>query len=213
MQNLTKKGLLLLSLFCFGFLKAQDSLKVNVKSNPVLFYEGYTGFAGANKAGWTAGVTGNYQFFKRDLITIRFSAFIAYQNDLLLDGPIVGIPVYDRNERIVDYGILFGKRWVWGGVSVSASIGASYNYHEYLEKIDENYYHREETFFGTPFEVNVKFFKKQKRRFRAYYGIIPATKKKVAFGRSIGLKFVANWSDVSYTGFGISLGLGTHKKY
>ncbi|MGC4041051.1 MAG: hypothetical protein QM710_09790 [Flavobacterium sp.] len=147
------------------------------------------------------------------MLTARVAGFIGNEPYSGLDGPIVGIPYYNRRERIVDYGLMYGKRWIWGGVSLSASVGVSYNQHEYLEKIDEDYFVQKEDFFGTPFEVNVKFFKKQKRRYRAYYGLIPVTRRPVAFGRSIGLKFVANWSKTSYTGLGISLGLGTHKKY
>lgn len=220
MRNLIQKSFLLLLIFCVNCLKAQDSLKVkkdslivNAKSNPVFFYEGYVGFAGANTAGWTAGVTANYQFFRTDLVTARLATFVGYESEVAMFGPIIGFPVFRRDERIVDYGLLYGKRWVRGGVSFSISVGVSATHYEYFEKIDADYYPREENFIGTPFELNLKFFKKQKRRLRLYYGIIPVTKKKVAFGRSIGLKFVGNLSKASYTGFAISYGFGCHKKY
>jgi hypothetical protein len=220
MQNQITKTLFFLLLFLGNSLRAQDSLKVsqdslkiNVKPNPVFFYEGYVGFAGANTAGWTAGVTVNYQFFRTDLLTARVGAFLGYDTEVAMLGPIIGVPVYRRTERIVDYGLLYGKRWVRGGVSFSISAGVSAVHYEYLEKIDFDYHQREKNFIGTPFELNLKFFKKQKRRFRIYYGIIPVTKKKVSFGRSIGLKLVGNISKSSYTGFAISYGFGCHKKY
>jgi hypothetical protein len=220
MQNLIKKPLFFLLLFYANCLKAQDSLKVkqdslkiDTKSNPVYFYEGYIGFGGAKTAGWTAGVTINYQFFRTDLLTARVGTFVGYEAEVAMLGPIIGVPVYRRSERIVDYGLLYGKRWVRGGVSFSNSAGISAMHYEYLEKIDEDYYPREKNFIGTPFELSLKFFKNHKRRFRVYYGIIPVTKKKVSFGRSIGLKFVGNLSKSSYTGFAISYGFGCHKKY
>jgi hypothetical protein len=220
MQNQVRKTLLLVSMFCVNWLNAQDStsvrqdsLKIGVKSNPVYFYEIYIGFGGGRAPGWTAGATVNYQFSRTDLLTARVGAFMGYETKLVMIAPVIGLPIYERTERIVDYGLLYGKRWVRGGVSFSISAGVSYVQHEYLQKIDDDYYKREESFIGTPFELNLKFFKNNKRRLRLYYGIIPVTKKKVSFGRSIGLKLVGNISKASYAGFAISYGFGCHKKY
>ncbi|MGC4041050.1 MAG: hypothetical protein QM710_09785 [Flavobacterium sp.] len=59
-----KKTLCLFLLGITNLTMAQDSLKVADKKQPILFYDAYVGFANGIDAGWTAGVTLNYQFFK-----------------------------------------------------------------------------------------------------------------------------------------------------
>ncbi len=208
-----KKTFFLMLLFTANLSIAQDSLMVAQKKQPIIFGEAYIGAGGAVSAGWNLGATLNYQFFKRDLITARIGAFSSYTSEYALLAPTVAIPFAKRTEKIVDYGLLYGKRWISGGFSFSASAGVATIQHEYLEKIGEDYYAREERLFGVPYELNFKFFKKQKRRYRAYYGIIPVTKKKVAFGRNIGFKLSGTISKANYCAFGISFGLGVHKKY
>lgn len=220
MQNLIRKILFLLLFFSANYSKAQDSLKVRqdslkaaTKSNRIYFYEGYVGFGGAKTAGWTAGVTLNYQFFRTDLLTARVSTFIGYESEVAMLGPVIGFPVFIREEKIADYGLLYGKRWIRGGVSFNVSAGVSFVRYDFLKEEDSNYIQKRKDFFGVPFELSLKFFKNIKRRLRLYYGIIPVTKQKVAFGRSIGFKLVGNLSGASYTGFAISYGFGCHKKY
>lgn len=75
------------------------------------------------------------------------------------------------------------------------------------------YYEVSENSIGFPFEVNIKWFKNVKRRYRAYYWLIPLGHKKVAFGRSFGFKLVGNISKTNYFGLAFNFGLGTHKKY
>ena len=173
----------------------------------------YVGFGGANSAGWGIGGNVNYQFNRTDLITARIGGFASYTTELALLAPAVGFPVFRRDEQMLDYGLLYGKRWIGKGSSFSISAGVAYINHQYLEKVDDQYYLQKENLIGIPFEVNLKFFKKQKRRLRLYYGIIPVTKKRVAFGRSFGFKVVGNISKANYTAFGISYGFGWHKKY
>jgi len=60
--------------------------------------------------------------------------------------------------------------------------------------------------------VNVKWFKKEKKRFRAYYGLIPIGKP-TSFGRSFGFKLYGNIGKLSYVGIGINYGFGWHKRY
>jgi hypothetical protein len=207
------KRILLLLLFTTGAAIAQDSLKVVKKDNPIFFYEGYVGFGGGKSAGYTIGATVNYQFFKTDLLTVRIATFLSYTTEAAYLAPIIVFPVFERSEQITEYGLLYGKRWIAGGTSFSISAGVSVINHEYLQKINDDYFYREQNLMGIPFEMNVKFFKSQKRRLRLYYGIIPVTKKRVAFGRSIGFKFAGNIGKANYTSLGISYGFGVHKKY
>jgi|SRR6218665_373761 len=213
MQNQLKRAFAFLLLFSINSVIAQDSLAVKTKTNPIVFSEMYVCFGGANSAGWTIGGTVNYQFSNTDLLTVRLGAYAGFHTELALLAPAVGIPVIKRNELIADYGFLYGKRWIAGGTSFSVSAGISFLHHEYLEEINEDYYLRKENVMGIPFEMNVKFFKKQKRRLRIYYGLIPLTKKKVAFGKSFGFKVVGNIGKANYFAIGISYGIGTHKKY
>ncbi|MES2410689.1 MAG: hypothetical protein V4535_04520 [Bacteroidota bacterium] len=213
MQNPIKKILLLLMVLLLNNVSAQDSLKVKTKSNPIIFYEAYIGFGGASTSGWILGGTINYQFLKRDLLTARVSSFLGYENNIALLAPTIGFPVFNEKEQITDYGILYGKRWISSGFSCSVSGGVSYNVWKHFEPAGDSHYKVEEHSFGFPFEVSLKFFKNQKRRFRVYYGLIPIGRQKVGFGRSIGFKFVGNISKTTYTGFAISYGFGWHKKY
>lgn len=192
---------------------AQDSIPVVPKTNPIVFYEGYGGVGGANSSGWVIGATVNYQFFKNDLITARLGAFAGYDNHAAMLAPAVGLPIFRERERIVDYGILYGKRWISGGFSVSVSGGISGVNRKHYEVLEESYYEVRQHSLGFPFEVNVKWFKERKKRFRAYYGLIPIGTRKVGFGRSIGLKLVGNISKTNYIGGAISYGFGWHKKY
>ena len=213
MQNQLKKLRLILILFSMNSLMAQDSLAVKNKTNPILFYEMYAGIGSAEYAGWNLGFTANYQFFRNDLLTARIAGFSSYRSDVAMIAPVIGIPFYTKNEHIGDFGLLYGKRWVNGGASFSVSAGISYVDYKCLVNIDDKFYFRQQHLIGIPFELNVKFFKKEKRRLRLYYGIIPVTRKKVAFGRSIGFKLSGNISQANYLSFGISYGFGCHKKY
>lgn len=117
-----------------------------------------------------------------------------------------------QREVQYEYGFLYGKRWTYGNYSLSGSVGISHFNRFYYENIqDEEKLH--ETYFGVPFEFNLKFFKARKQRFRAYYGLIPIGKKKVSFGRSVGFKLTGNIAKHSNLGIGINYGFGWHKKY
>jgi len=192
---------------------AQDSLVVAVKKQPIVFYDFDVSFGGAESAGWGIGATVNYQFLKKDLLTARLRGFASYASEYVLLAPTIAFPVLRKEESIVDYGILYGKRWISGGFSFSASAGIAAIRYEYAEQVGEDYFMRKEDLVGIPFELNFKFFKKEKRRLRLYYGLIPVTKKKVAFGRSLGFKLSGTISKANYFSFGISFGMGTHKKY
>jgi hypothetical protein len=62
-----------------------------------------------------------------------------------------------------------------------------------------------------PIELNFKWFKSKKKRYRIY-GIIPVGEP-TSFGRNFGFKLVGNISKNSFVGLGIVYGFGIHKKY
>lgn len=208
------KYLLFLIFFIYTTF-AQDSIKVDVtkKPNPIIFADFDVSFGGAEHAGWGIGGSVSYQFFNTDLVTARIRGFGSYSSEYVLLTPMTPFPVFRKNETIVDYGLLYGKRWINGGTSFSVSAGIAAIRYQYSQRMGDEYYRRDENLIGIPYELNVKFFKKVKRRYRAYWWLIPVTKQKVAFGRSFGFKLSGTISKANYCSLGISFGLGTHKKY
>ena len=95
-----------------------------------------------------------------------------------------------------------------GNFSVSISTGISYVETNYYQETEDYYEKVHEDYFGVPFEVNIKWFKSKKSRFRAYYGLIPIGKKKVAFGRSVGFKMIGNVGQNNYVGLAFTYGFG-----
>ena len=155
----------------------------------------------------------NYQFGKTDLITFRTAAIIGTSREYAALSPVIILPFLVQREVQTEYGLLYGKRWTYGNYSLSGSAGVSHFNRKYFgigkETVDELY----ENYFGVPFEFNIKFFKENKQRFRAYYGLMPIGKKKVSFGRSVGFKLTGNIAKHSNLGIGINYGFGWHKKY
>lgn len=209
------KRYLLVTILMATNLFAQDTLKVAepLKSNPIIFCDFDLGFGRANQAGWGIGASVNYQFYKNDLLTARIRIFDAYDAEYVPLGPILVLPIFEKDENIVDCGLLYGKRWIFGGTSISVSTGVSAIKYQYSQVVNETVFRKKEALLGIPFEVNLKFFKKVKRRYRAYYWLIPTGKEKVAFGRNFGLKLAGTISKANYFSIGFSFGLGTHKKY
>ncbi|WP_035693843.1 hypothetical protein [Flavobacterium soli] len=208
------KKLVVLFFFCLQVLgqnnTANDSL---VKTNPILFAEIFGGFGGGTYGGaWSWSLALNYQFNEKDLLTARYSGVAVGKRDNIVIG-FSAIPVFVRKESLEEYAVLYGKRWIDDGFSVSVSSGISFVNRNYYEEMEDRYEKLNEDFFGVPIEVSLKWFKSKKSRFRAYYGIIPIGKKKVAFGRSFGFKLSGNMAKSSYFGIGISYGFGLHKNY
>jgi len=208
-----KKLSFLFLLFWMNSTVAQDSLKISKSGNPILFAEGYVGLGGADAMGTIYGLSLNYQFFEKDLITIRYTGYKEYGSNALLLTPVTPFPYFVKTDEIEELGLLYGKRWVNRGHSWSISAGLSYSEMLYVERIDEANYWRERNTVGIPFEVNIKWFKNERKRFRAYYGLIPIGSQRVGFGRSFGFKIAGNISKANYVGFAINNGFGWHKKY
>ncbi len=209
-------GLLIIS--C-NFTYAQEKI-VNdsvSKTNPIIFFEAYAGIGSVqNDFGWVIGGNLNYQFYKTNLVTGRLN-FIGGSSSTNLILASTGLYPLLRDGEIreeqFEGALLYGKRWINKGVSFSVSGGVSYVYRQY-PKEESNYWVKEtQQYLGLPIELNVKFFKKEKKPFRAYYGIIPTGKRKVSFGRAVGFKIIGNFGKSDYIAFGITYGLGWHKKY
>jgi len=179
------------------------------KNNPILFSEAYFGGGGSDSGGLLIlGLNLNYQFNKADLLTARYSGLAGGRNYYHLF-----FPFFVRGESREEFAFLYGKRWVDDNFSWSVSTGVSYTYREYHQK-NEGYVEKlNEDYYGVPFEFSIKWFKGEKSRFRAYYGLIPIGKKKVSFGRSVGFKLIGNISKNNYAGVAFTYGFGWHKNY
>lgn len=187
----------------------KDSLNVG-KDNPIVFAEVIMGIAGGSASGPTVGMTANYQEAK-SLYTFRYiyqyelkSAYAAFS--------FVGFPFFINKRHVNEFSLLYGRRTIKDGRSYSFSGGISFNSVIYNKSQNNAAYLDDTTFVGFPFEVNIKWFKKEKKRFRAYYGLIPIGKP-TSFGRSLGFKLYGNFGKLSYVGIGINYGFGWHKRY
>ena len=125
---------------------------------------------------------------------------------------LTGIPFLVENLNSNEISLLYGKRFIKDGHSWSFSGGVSANYALYKRRVDGVNQRASEAFVGFPLEINIKWFKKKKKRFRAWYGIVPIGKP-TAFGRSLGFKLYGNLGKLSYIGIGLNYGFGWHKKY
>lgn len=197
--------------FCFFLGHSQDSIAIR-KSNPILFSEGYLGYAGGSSNGFALGAGLNYQFYKKDLLTLRVTALLGNRMRYAA-AEVAPFPDFVRQEVLEEYALLYGKRYIFDNFSLSFSGGISLTNRRFYEETTEFYQLNSDRMVGFPFEVNIKWFKSEKDRFRAYYGLIPIGKRKVSFGRSIGFKLIGNVSKTNYTGIGITYGFGFHKKY
>ena len=209
------KAVLLLFLFHLNSF-GQDSIvsKIRNKSNPILFSEFYFGGAGSDNGGlWLLGYNLNYQFNDKDFLTARFSGLLGIYDNYTLLAPTLIFPFSDRKETQQEYALLYGKRWVKENVSFSISSGVSHTDRVYYKRVDEYYEKLNQDYFGIPIELNVKWFKAEKSRFRAYYGLIPIGSRRVSFGRSIGFKITGNFAKNDYLGLAVTYGFGWHKNY
>ena len=214
-ENKMTKILIVLLYFVSFHLIAQEHVELDSiqKTNPIIFAESYVGIGGGSSFNFFGGLGLNYQFGKTDLITFRTAAIIGTSREYAALSPIIILPFLAQREVQVEYGLLYGKRWTYGNYSLSGSAGISHFNRKYFGIGQEENNKLYQNYFGVPFEFNIKFFKENKQRFRAYYGLIPIGKKKVSFGRSVGFKLTGNIAKHSNLGIGINYGFGWHKKY
>jgi hypothetical protein len=183
------------------------------KNEPILFGEFIFGGAGEinGNGGFLLGGELNYQR-KTHLFSARYLEHIQLESEAVFLSPFTPIPIIREKINHQEIALLYGKRWIYNGSSLSISGGVSLN--TYSNRItDENneQIKIKESYIGIPLEVNFKWFKSRKKRYRIY-GVIPVGKP-TAFGRNFGFKLIGNISKNSFIGLGIVYGFGIHKNY
>lgn len=198
--------------FLFHILSAQTQVdSIKVKSNPIIFGDFMIGGAGGEANGFAFVFDLNYQINK-DLITLRSTYLLAENKDVNILEALLIIPLFIGGDSVNEFSLLYGKRFIFDGSALSISAGVSTNLIKFKETINDERIAQRNSYIGIPFEVNFNFFKKEKKRYRAIYGLIPVGKP-TSFGRSIGLKVFGNFGEYNYFGIGLNSGLGWHKKY
>ncbi|GAB4154472.1 MAG: hypothetical protein Tsb0033_02500 [Winogradskyella sp.] len=205
-----KVNLLIGALLCVSFSYTQNPVDKEDKTNPIVFIETIFGYAGGNAHGPTLGAEINYQL-QKNLFSLRYIYQTRFNFDFAILG-LVGLPIITNDLNINELSALYGYRNVTDGHSWSFSGGLSTNFVSYKTRTDVMITRDFEVYMGFPFEINIKWFKKEKKRFRAYYGLIPIGKP-TSFGRSVGFKFYGNIGKMSYVGLGLNYGFGWHKRY
>lgn len=196
-------------LLAIAFISSKTQLFAQdpVKQNPVIFFDESLGGAFGNAGGLAIILGLNYQV-NQSLFTVRYVGTARFGVDVI--APLVPLPFINLKNSMGEVALLYGIRMVEGNNGVSFSLGASYN--EFDQFYDRTGYNEKSyKYFGVPFEASIKWFKKEKQRFRIY-GIVPVGKP-TAFGGSIGFKLFGNISKQSYAGIALSYGLGLHKRY
>ncbi|MDT0647527.1 hypothetical protein RM545_12580 [Zunongwangia sp. F260] len=201
--------LVLISVILFSSCYSQDTIK---KTNPVLFGEIILGYGGSfgEFGGFAYGGSGNIQYEKH-FFTIRHIENPQFQYGAVAIG-LIGIPIVKSKFKNTELALLYGRRYVKNGRSLSFSGGISKN--EFEAKFrDENDQSLKVVadHYGFAYELNVKWFKAKKKPYRIY-AIIPVTKP-TSFGRSFGFKLTGNISEHSYLGVAMTYGFGWHKEY
>ena len=183
-------------------------------NSPIIFGEFIFGGAGriGGNAGFLLGGELNYQYNK-NLFSIRYLENSQLDPDIFFLTPFTAFPILRKKNYNKETAVLYGKRWIYGGSSLSVSGGISFNtFLSHLTDQNNRNYTTKDNYVGFPFEVNFKWFKSKKKRYRILYGLIPVGKP-TAFGRNFGFKLVGNISKNSFIGLGLVYGLGIHKKY
>ena len=183
------------------------------KNEPIIFGEFIFGGAGEinGKGGFLLGGELNYQR-KTHLFSARYLEHIQLESDAVFLSPFTPIPIIREKINHQEIALLYGKRWIYNGSSLSISGGVSLNtYSNRITDKNNEQIRIKEDYIGIPLEVNFKWFKSRKKRYRIY-GIIPVGKP-TAFGRNFGFKLIGNISENSFVGLGIVYGFGIHKKY
>lgn len=193
----------------FGQDSVKTSEQVAVKTNPIIFGEIGFGFALAGISGPQATFGLNYQI-KNSLLTARYTGIADLKLSVL--APIIPFPILVDQGHADEYAVLYGLRSIKEGRSLSFSLGISENVRiaKYTDFNNQQYINKS-SYVGLPFEINVKWFKKKKERYKIYY-VFPVGKP-TGLSQSFGLKLSGNLSKSSYLAFGLVAGLGYHKHY
>lgn len=157
--------------------------------------------------GLAFGANLNYQTGPH-LFTARFISHRGYYNNLIAEHDHENLNVRSHQD---EWAILYGPRITFERFSASLSAGISASSVSIVSsevQSNLNYHHR---YIGIPYELNLKYFKKSKSRYRLY-GLVPVGKP-TAFGRSLGIKLFGNFTGENYFGLAFTLGFGVHKIY
>lgn len=177
------------------------------KTNPILFTEFILGFADGGSQGFTSGVNLNYQKDSH-LFTLRYVNVVEFKTDFFLFFPIASYTI----QQVDDVGLLYGNRTIKNNFSYSYSAGISLvKKKELISEENDDFIYEKDQGVGLPFEFSIKWFNRDKERYRIYC-LIPVGKP-IAFSRSIGFKFFGNVSKTTYMGLGVTYGFGWHKNY
>jgi hypothetical protein len=208
------KKIILLLFFGINVFGQEVIIKDSInKSNPILFSESFFGLGGSENGGiFLVGLNLNYQFRKNDLLTARYTLNTSFSRQQVILSPLITL-ITVKSEIVNEYALMYGKRYIFNNCSLSFSSGISYGDITFYKNNDNYDQEVVQYSIGVPFEINLKFFKGEKSRFRAYYGLIPIGKKKVSFGRSVGFKLIGNIVNNEYFGLAFTYGFGWHKKY
>ncbi|MEE9349432.1 MAG: hypothetical protein V3U80_05235 [Flavobacteriaceae bacterium] len=192
--------ILLILFFISTVINAQEN---NTKKNHIIYADL---FMGLQTSGFFSGGSLNYQQ-KKQLFTLRITESIDLKTAYFF-----GFPFVNKEDKNIEFATLYGYRKLYDNFSFSVSTGISYNSFRIRVPIDnEFYYLNKDTYLALPFEFNIKWFKRKKRKFKIYY-LIPVGKK-TSFGSNFGFKVIGNVSKRAYLGLGIVIGFGNHKRY
>ena|SRR5690554_1407136 len=168
--------------------ESKDSI---VKPNPIIFGEGYFGILGGEfEGGFSVGGTLNWQFHQKDLLTLRASYFGGFKLDYVMVSPMTPFPIIRDREKIREYGVLYGKRYVFKGGSFSFSGGIAYYDRDYYKKHTNGYTFEKENYFGFPFELNYKIFKSKKKTVQSLLWNCSDREEKSCFRKKYWLKTI-----------------------
>ena len=201
---------LLITFYSLDF-HSQEEMKGD---SPIIFGEFLFGGAGRinGNSGIMIGGTLNYQY-KKALVSLRYMENSQLESDVYLLTPVTPFPILKEKHFNKETALLLGKRWIYNRTSLSISGGVSLNtFTNNLTDENEDNFRSREVYAGFPLEVNFKWFKSEKKRYRIFYGLVPIGKP-TSFGDSFGFKLIGNISRNSFVGLGITAGLGVHKKY
>ncbi len=177
--------------------------------NPIIFTDALIGHSYGKSGGLSGGLSLNYQI-SRSLFTFRILGTVKLESSFA--SPFLPIPVFMQKSSMEEYALIYGWRFIDANRAFSFSLGPSYNvFSESKSDVNNQQFKSLSRYAGASFEANIKWFKKEKRRFRIY-GLFPIGKP-TGFGSSAGFKIFGNISKETYAGMGIIFGYGFHKVY
>ena len=186
---------------------SQDS----IKTNPVIFMEAYVGGSLMGARGWNIGLSLNYQF-KRNLLTVKGTNVMHWAYKADERNSFIFFPLPKLKNDYDEIAVLYGLRFIKEGHSLNLSLGLSHNWQTQYVRNVAGKEELKSTYVGLPYEFTIKWFNRDKERYRIFYGLIPIGKP-TALGRSYGLKLYGNISKNSYAAVGLASSFGYHKRY